>query len=317
MEFSDHEDNLPGTLARSEGNAPLNTPGDPSVDNAYDNFGIAWTFFHEVFNRDSIDNKGGPLIGIVNYGFYFPNATWSVSRANMQHVLIFGNGWDNDPWNQGAARKTFAGMFGGFVGSLEVVVHEMMHGITRTHVEFKAMDQPGALNEHLSDVFGVMAEQWHKGQTVEEADWLIGEDCLVPEKKGLALRSIINPGTAYDFGEDVDDVNFQGFAKDPQRQHWLDMFDGREDNFGVHINSGIPNKAFYLVAKRFGGKSWERAGQIWYAALTSETSKVRQDCRFSQWAQYTVVAAKNPRFGVGASEVVTKAWLDVGVKPRA
>ncbi|KAF4634765.1 hypothetical protein G7Y89_g3347 [Cudoniella acicularis] len=313
MQFASREEDLPGVLKRSEGDPPLNIKGDPNVDLCYDNFGIAFEFFHKVFGRNSIDGKGGPLIGIVNFGFYFPQATWSVSKANMQHVLVFGNGWDNDPWNHGAPMKTFAGMFGGLVGSLEVVVHEMMHGITQIHVKLLGLKQPGALDEHLSDVFGIMAKQWHKKQTVEQADWLIGEDCLIPEQKGFALRSFANPGTAYEFGSD--DFNFRGPAKDPQKSKYTDRFKGSEDRYGVHIDSGIPNKAFYLLAKKLGGYSWEKAGQIWYSALTS--NEVPKNCEFRRWARHTVDAAeKDPGFGKSVADKVTEAWMEVGVEPR-
>lgn len=316
MQFASAEESLPGVKARSEGDPALNTKGDPSVDLCYENFGIAFDFFHKVFGRNSIDGKGGPLIGIVNFGFFYPNATWSMDRANMQHVLVFGNGWDNDPWKEGAPTKTWAGMFGGFVGSLEVVVHEMTHGITQTHVELLPEYEPGALEEHLADVFGVMAEQWHKKQTVEEADWLIGEDCVLPERKGFALRSFINPGTAYDFTADdfsKDNFNFRGFAKDPQIAHWPISIT-REDRGGVHINSGIPNKAFYLLAKKLGGYSWEKAGQLWYSVLTS--NEVPKNCSFRRWAMHTIHAAKkDQRFGKNVAEKVEEAWREVGLVP--
>ncbi|KAI0012215.1 hypothetical protein F4779DRAFT_106966 [Xylariaceae sp. FL0662B] len=313
MQFESHEVYLPGVLARSEGDPSLKIQGDSNVNLCYDNFGVAFDFFYKVFGRNSIDGRGGPLIGIVNFGFFYPNATWSFSRANMQHVLVFGNGWDNDPWKHGEPRNTWAGMFGGFVGSLEVVVHEMMHGITQAYVQLLSTDEPGALNEHISDVFGIMAEQWHKNQTVEEADWLIGEDCLLPAQKGFALRSFANPGTAYKFNGD--DFNFRGYTKDPQRGHWKDKYTGSEDRNGVHINSGIPNRAFYLLAKKLGGYSWEKAGQIWYAALTS--NEVPKNCIFRRWAMHTVdVAQKDPELGKPVADKVWDAWLEVGLKPK-
>lgn len=332
MQFASGDEDFPGMLARSEGDPPLNLQGDPNVDLCYDNLGIAWNFFHELFGRQSIDDKGAPLIGIVNFGFFYPNATYSTTKATLQHVLVFGNGFDNDPWNHGAPTNTWAGMFGGFVGSLEVVVHEMMHGITQLHVDLLATEEPGALNEHLSDVFGVMAEQWHKKQTVEQADWLVGEDCLIPEKKGFAMRSFINPGTAYSFekegsdssemakdsdGGELDEINFEfrGFIKDPQKAEFADRFLGSDDNGGVHINSGIPNKAFYLLAKKLGGYSWEKAGQIWYSVLTS--NQVPKNCTFRGWAARTIqVATKDPRFGAPIAAKVLEAWKEVGVNPR-
>ncbi|KAF5004269.1 hypothetical protein FDECE_9225 [Fusarium decemcellulare] len=232
------EAQLPGVLARSEGDP---SHEDHNVNLCYEQFGRAFNFFYEVFGRNSIDDKGGPLVGVVNFGKFYPNATWSINKANNQHVLVFGNGWQNDASNQTPA-YTWSGMFGGFVGSLEVVVHEMMHGISHLHLNLETRDDPGALDEHLSDVFGIMAEQWHKKQRFDEADWLVGEDCLVPSKKGFALRSFSAPGTAYDFGREEDFPKFGGWIRDRQVGHLQDKSTLSEDRGGIHFNSGILNR---------------------------------------------------------------------------
>src|SRR5699024_6933438 len=117
----------------------------------------------------------------------------------------------------------------------------------------------GALNESLSDVFGSLIKQYTLGQTAADADWLIGTGLLAPRVTGKALRSMKEPGTAYD-----DDV----LGKDPQPSTMDGYVNTGRDNGGVHINSGIPNRAFYLVATALGGNAWERAGQIWYDVLT-------------------------------------------------
>ncbi|KAJ8127639.1 hypothetical protein O1611_g5994 [Lasiodiplodia mahajangana] len=99
-----------------------------------------------------------------------------------------------------------------------------------------------------------MVKQFVQNETAEEADWLIGEECLMPGIKGVALRSMKAPGTAY---------NDPRFGKDPQPDNFKDYKATDDDNGGVHLYSGIPNKAFYLSAVAFGGYSWEKAGKIW------------------------------------------------------
>src|SRR5919107_4535104 len=89
-----------------------------------------------------------------------------------------------------------------------------------------------------------------------------------------------------------------------------------DDNGGVHLNSGIPNHAFYLAATAIGGNAWEGAGQIWYDVLTG--GKLAPDADFAQFATATVAAAGD-RFGVGSTQqaAVLKAWQDVGVAVQA
>lgn len=87
-----------------------------------------------------------------------------------------------------------------------------------------------------------------------------------------------------------------------------------EDNGGVHIYSGIPNKAFYLVSKAFGGYSWEKAGQIWWK--TMQSSQVHENCTFLQFANATVDIAEK-EFDIDVAKTVRKAWDEVGVRSRA
>ncbi len=106
----------------------------------------------------------------------------------------------------------------------------------------------------MSDVFGSLVKQYQLQQTAGEADWLIGQGLLTENVKGIALRSMKAPGTAYD-----DPV----LGKDPQPAHMKDYVNTVSDNGGVHINSGIPNHAFYVVATElggFGGKKRVRFG---------------------------------------------------------
>ena len=103
-----------------------------------------------------------------------------------------------------------------------------------------------------------MAKQRALGQTAGEADWLIGEGSSCPASMPRPLRSMSEPGTAYDDPQ---------IGKDPQVGSMADYVNTDDDNGGVHINSGIPNRAFALAALEIGGASWEEAGKIWYDAL--------------------------------------------------
>jgi len=150
-----------------------------------------------------------------------------------------------------------------------------------------------------------MIKQYHLSQSAAEADWLIGEDCLLPDVKGVALRSMKAPGTAFDDPR---------FGKDPQPAHMKDFVQSSDDEAGdeggVHTNSGIPNKAFYLAAVGLGGSSWERAGRVWYGAINSK--RITPECDFKLFADITVEVA-GELFDDSVVQAVKKAWTDVGV----
>ena len=195
-------------------------------------------------------------------------------------------------------------IFVDFTNSVDVIGHELTHGVTQYTANLTYYGQPGALNESMSDVFGSLIKQYSLGQTAAEADWLIGAGLLAPNVTGAALRSMKAPGTAYD-----DDV----LGKDPQPATMDGYVRTGRDNGGVHINSGIPNHAFYLVATALGGHAWEKAGQIWYDVLTG--GELKEKAFFSDFAGLTAKAARE-RFGDGGdeSQAVKKAWEQVGVR---
>ncbi|KAJ7633616.1 hypothetical protein DFH06DRAFT_1337109 [Mycena polygramma] len=301
LEF-DEDLALPGILVRNEGDAPIN---DDAVDKCYESLGIVYDFLLKVFGRNSVDGKGAPLVGVVHYSYKFPGAWWDPARdydSRSSQSIVFGDGWDE------TSSHPFARYFGNFVGSLEVVAHEMMHGITQSIVNLAHVGQPGALHEHLADVFGCMVEQWHKNQSVEEADWLIGEDLLIPEVKGNALRSMRAPGSAYPVPGTPE--SYKGIGKDQQVGHMSHLYTGPKDGGGVHINSGIPNRAFYLAAIKLGGNSWECVGKIWWVALGDRRMVPFQN--FKRWAKLTVAIAGELYSG-DVREVVKQAWGEVGI----
>ncbi|QYH35061.1 M4 family metallopeptidase [Salinibacterium sp. M195] len=273
-------ESLPGVLVRAEGEPET---GDMSVTEAYEGLGHTFAIFWEVFERDSIDDRSAPLEATVHFGSLYDNAFWDGTR------MVFGDG-DGE-------------IFDGFTRSLSVIGHELAHGVTEYTVGLIYQGQSGALNEHVSDVFGTLVEQYALGQNAAEASWLVGEGIFTDEVEGNALRSLKAPGTAYD-----DDV----LGKDPQPAHLDDYIVTQDDNGGVHLNSGIPNRAFWSVADTLGGFAWERAGHIWYDTLTNKSLTPRSS--FSEFAAATVASA-TARFGPDSPErdAVIAGWELVGI----
>ncbi len=274
------QEEVEGEVVRHEGD---NATGDPAVDEAYDGLGETWSFYNEVFERDSIDDAGMPMRGVVHYSEEYANAFWDGRR------MVFGDG-------DGA-------ICGRMTSSLDVIGHELAHGVTEDEAGLEYFGKSGALNESLSDVFGSLIEQHRRNQKADEADWLIGNEVWTPQIQGDALRSMKAPGTAYD-----DPL----IGKDPQPAHMSDYVDTTKDNGGVHINSGIPNHAFYLVATKLGGRAWERAGRVWYEAL--QHSALRPRSNFSRFAAITARVAER-MYGKGSAEIkaVHEGWDQVGV----
>ena len=272
---------LPGILVRQEGQG---SSGDKAVDEAYDGLGATHDFYWQIFERNSIDDEGLPLSATVHFGRGFDNAFWNGEQ------MVFGDG-DGE-------------LFQRFTRSLEVIGHELSHGVVEDESKLAYLNQSGALNESLADVFGSLVKQRKKKQTAAQADWLIGSGLLTSKVKGRGLRSMKEPGTAYD-----DPV----LGKDPQPGHMRDYVRTFQDNGGVHINSGIPNRAFYLVAEALGGHAWERAGRVWYEALRD--SRLRPNSGFSAFAKICVNQASR-LFGASkeVEKAVQSAWSEVGVE---
>ena len=216
----------------------------------------------------------------VHYGRDYVNAFWDGVQ------LVFGDG-DRE-------------IFDRFTKPVDVLGHELTHAVTEHTAGLRYQDQPGALNESVSDVFGSCLKQWLLGQTVDQADWLIGAGLFLPGVQARGLRDMANPGTAYDDPK---------LGKDPQGASMDEYVETQDDNGGVHLNSGIPNRAFHLAATAIGGHAWEGAGAIWYAALTG--GQVGTDTDFAGFAAATVAAAGEH------ADAVQQAWETVGVTPKA
>lgn len=270
---------LPGRLVRSEG-SPKNR--DVAVNEAYNGSGATYDLFARVFTRNSIDNRGMRLDSTVHYGRGYDNAFWNGRQ------MVFGDGDGR--------------IFRRFTRALDVIGHELCHGVIQHEADLQYRDQAGALNESFADVFGSLVKQYRRRQTVQEADWLVGGDLFMPGINARGIRSMKEPGTAYD-----DPV----LGKDPQPGHMRDYIRTQEDNGGVHLNSGIPNRAFYELASRLEGYAWEKAGRIWYATLTG---KLRPASNFRDAVNMTVQAA-GEIFGKNSLEqkATREAWAEVGL----
>src|SRR5712692_7536062 len=223
-----HTHRLPGHVV-----ANPSSSGDKEVTEAFKGLLATYTFYWDIFKRNSIDDHGLPLIGSVHYGRNYDNAFWDGRQ------MVFGDG-DGQ-------------IFLRFTISIDIIGHELTHGVTGDTANLDYQGQSGALNESVSDVFGSMVKQYSANpkQNAGNADWLIGAGIFMPNIKGKALRSMSDPGSAYDDPT---------LGKDPQPGTMAGYVETDQDNGGVHINSGIPNHAFYLAATKLGGYSWDKAG---------------------------------------------------------
>lgn len=277
--------NLPGQVVRSEGQPPS---GDPAVDEAYDGAGATYMLYSEEYNRDSIDGHGLPIDSTVHFRTGYDNAFWNGRQ------MVYGDGDEDLPLEER--------LFNRFTISLDIIGHELTHGVIQYTANLVYQGQSGALNESWADVFGVLVKQRQLGQSPADADWIIGAGLFTPNVNGVGIRSMKAPGTAYDDAT---------LGRDPQPGHMNDFVHTGADNGGVHINSGIPNRAFYITALELGGFAWEKAGQIWYATLRDRLGPADQ---FASAARKTFLTA-GEMYGVGSLEqqAVRNGWAEVGL----
>ena len=276
---------LPGVLVRREGELSI---GDQAADEAYEGAGLTYDLFHEIFNRNSIDGNGMKLVSSVHYLEGYDNAFWDGEQ------MVYGDGDEDLPKEER--------LFNRFTIAVDIIGHELTHGVTEYTARLAYQDQPGALNESFSDIMGILVKQRSLKQTAERADWLIGAGLFTSLIKGKALRSMKDPGTAYD-----DPL----IGKDPQPGHMKDYVKTSSDSGGVHINSGIPNRAFYWAAKEIGGYACEKAGRIWYIALSEKLTEKSdfQDAADKTWQTAVALYGKNSL----EQQAVIDGWKKVGI----
>jgi Zn-dependent metalloprotease len=148
--------------------------------------------------------------------------------------------------------------------------------------------------------FSPSSASWVKAAA--ESDWVIGAGLFTPRVQGVGIRSMSNPGTAY---------NDPVLGRDPQPGHMNNYVNTTQDNGGVHINSGIPNRAFYITSLEMGGNAWEKAGRIWYTTLKD---RLTARSNFQQAADLTYDVAGS-LYGTGSREqqAVRSGWREVGI----
>jgi Zn-dependent metalloprotease len=275
----------PGKLVREEGQPPVE---DTAVNEAYDNAGHAYDFYYEVFGRNSLDGNGMTLVSSVHFGANVGNAYWDGE------YMLYGDG---------DGRR-----FGRMTQGVDVAGHELTHGVDQFLSNLIYRNESGALDESFADVFGVLVKQRLNNQTVENANWWLGGDVLAPAVKERGVRGIrtLTKDKAYE--------NDPVFGTDPQPKHMRDKYTGTEDFGGVHINSGIPNHAFYLVATQLGGYAWEAAGAIWYRTFGALVPN--STFQYAAEMSYTIAGAD---YGIDSREqqAVGEAWHTVGVEVGA
>jgi Zn-dependent metalloprotease len=301
-----------------------------SAQNAVHNAQKVYQFYKELFGRNSINGKGMDVISGVRLRTLVlttdPESKEETIATDSrgQPIRIPENNafWDGRMMCYGEGDNM---VFTDFTAGPDVIGHELTHGVTQYTTALQYQGQSGALNEHISDVFGIVYRQWLEGQKdPKSANWLVGDKIISEIFKKMvkvrnfghwdALRSMAAPGTAFDVKKD------QHAGKDQQPAHMKDLYTGQFDNGGVHINSGIPNHAFYLFATKVSTPSWDIPARVWYQTISAakfgklvrDTSGVSERiATFEEFANATITAAKT----VAPDQVqnLQDAWKQVGV----
>ncbi|KAK6506287.1 hypothetical protein TWF506_011205 [Arthrobotrys conoides] len=247
----------------SEG-ADLSNPNTKAAKTCYDNIGIFLDFMAETFKRDSLDNRGCKVIASVNYEFNYPNAFYSSALGQV----VFGTGFPMTGWMESNTKPVddFIGITGDFVTGVDIVAHELMHSVIQCTLDGgRGLDyekEPGALSESIADVFAIMTQQWYSFKTdpawkLNDSDWIIGKTAILPGHPGMGLRSLKEPGKAFEIATKTK------ILKDPQIQHYGEF----NEELEVHISSGIQIKHFMKPLKRLGGflgKKQAKSGTVPY-----------------------------------------------------
>jgi bacillolysin len=252
------------------------TTWNPAAVSAHNNASICYDYYLKNFKRNSLNNKGGNIVSVINItdedGKGMDNAYWNGE------FMGYGNG--------GQAFKPLA-------GALDVAGHEMTHGVIENTARLEYRNQSGALNESFADIFGAL---------IDRDDWTLGEDVVKSSVfPSGALRSLQNPnqGGPRDPGYQPKNMSQYVYLKDTPS----------EDNGGVHVNSGIPNHAFYLFATG-NGMNKDKAEKVYYQALTNYMTRTSKflDLRLA------VIQSAKDIYGNGQEAIAAASAFDqVGI----
>ena len=267
-----HGNTLPGAPVLNPGTSP-----DLTAKQAFVETTAVANFYQTIFGRNSVNNGGMKLLSSIHYSVNYNNAFWNGSQ------MTYGDGDGN--------------IFLDFTKSSDVIGHELTHGVTQYTAQLAYTNQAGGLNESISDVFGSMFRQWRSNQEVTKADWLIGKEIMGPgaTARGFTcLRDMSNPAAKH--------------CLSPQPTKFSQYRDGMDP----HTSSGIPNFAFYKAAMAIGGKSWLKAGKVWYQAVTgfpaSPNLKMGAFANRTRTLAGTLFPAEP-----AVKAAVDKAWTAVGL----
>jgi Zn-dependent metalloprotease len=279
---------LPGAVVRTEGQP---TTGDADVDAAYTFAGITYDYYLTNHGRDSYDNAGAAIKSTTHHcPAGYPQGTTCPSYQNAF--------WDGTQMVYGDGH-----FFNRFTSDISVIGHELTHGVIQHTCALVYRDQPGALNEHLADAFGALTMQRAGDMAADDPRaWLIGAALVAGRIQGRALRDMLNGG-AY---------NDPVIGKDDSRTHLRDLYTGSEDDGGVHINSGIPNRAFALACRTVPGPAWLTMGPVWYDVMAN---RIGPRATFAEFAAATLAAATARNASYAAT--VREAWASVGIDAEA
>ncbi len=255
----------------------------PDAVSAAYNLSKSYDYFFEEHDQDSFDDKGASIHAIVRYRQDYKNAFWSPGT----NLLVFGDGLP-------------------FAGALDIVGHELTHGVIEHSANLLYQDQPGALNEAFADIFGEMIE----ARTSGSPDWITGQDLMRPDlggrpDLGRPVRNLKDPGA------------FSTYFGRPYPTKMSEFFHIQEDNGGVHINSSIINHAFYLLAEGLDGAiGLRKSERIFYRALTKY---LVQNSQFID-ARLACIRAAKELFGPGEVQKTRDAFdaveiFDAGPTP--
>ncbi|MEH7455274.1 M4 family metallopeptidase [Gottfriedia acidiceleris] len=265
--------------------------------------GTLWTspdnLLNSTYDAAAVDAHYFAGLTFDYYKNVFGRNSYDNKGGALKSSVHYSRNYNNAFWNGtqmvygDGDGTTFIPLSGG----IDVVAHELTHAVTETSSNLTYQNESGALNEAISDIFGTLIEFYNN----KNPDYLIGEDIYTPKVAGDALRSMSDP-TKYG---------------DPD--NYANRYTGTSDNGGVHTNSGIINKAAYLMAK--GGTAYgvtvtgignDKLAQIFYRA---NTVYLTASSTFSQ-ARAACVKAASDLFGTSSAEVTTvnKAFDGVGVK---
>ncbi len=274
---ADNRATVPGRILIEEGERARD---DAIAQAAHDNAGKVYDYFFNTFKRDGIDGRGSPMVSTVHYGSDpedAENAAWIGERQQM----IYGDG---------------GRIFKPLPYGLDVVGHEFTHGVTDATANLIYQGQSGALNESYSDVFAAF---------IDRANWTIGEEVVKsPPFPVKVLRSLEDPGLGGRY--DVRDP-LSGIGQPAHMREYARLPNSRKsDNGGVHINSGIPNRAAFLIAQALGR---EKTEQIYYRTLTQYLTP---DSNFGDAARATIRAAQE-LYGANEANAVRNAFTQVGI----